>query len=374
MKRKKTYRSVNILAALALLCVVIAVVLLLCACGAGEKPQTAPENELSQAVPEDEMSQAAPERLAGPLLTIHCADRDFDAYESFLWSTQWQDDGSGISADGLDPESVIREDAQKIPVVRYDEHLFFTCREDAEVLEKGLQIYADPSMQMISQFADLSGDWLSELKRLGPGKYWCCQKMRLQGKYVPAAEEYDSSCYACLFCLEIPAEEGEDVPEEFQELFGDFPSVPADVLCAEPIVVTDQEMRLYNKRLWDDFYARAQAGQPADVVLAYYLAGEEYADKPGFVSLQYDGSKFRTIQDFSRTGFGDLSYYSDVFSYMLEFDTGKEKILMLSDDPNFDYDAYRAEINAVPEDPDALTELPEYHGAIILLWEEVMSE
>ena len=59
---------------------------------------------------------------------------------------------------------------------------------------------------------------------------------------------------------------------------------------------------------------------------------------------------------------------------MLEFDTGKEKILMLSDDPNFDYDAYRAEINAVPEDPDALTELPEYHGAIILLWEEVMSE
>ena len=112
----------------------------------------------------------------------------------------------------------------------------------------------------------------------------------------------------------------------------------------------------------------------SDVVLAYYLAGEEYADKPVFVSLQYDGSKFRTIQDFSRTGFGDLSYYSDVFSYMLEFDTGKEKILMLSDDPNFDYEAYRAEINAVPEDPDALTALPEYHGAIILLWEKVMPE
>ena len=373
MKRKKTYRIVNILAALALLCVVIAVVLLLCACGAGEKPQTAPENEMSQAVPENEMSQAAPERLAGPLLTIHCADRDFDAYESFLWSTQWQDDGSGISADGLDPEGVIREDAQKIPVVRYDEHLFFTCREDAEVLEKGLQIYADPSMQMISQFADLSGDWLSELKRLGPGKYWCCQKMRLQGKYVPAAEEYDSSCYACLFCLEIPAEE-EDVPEEFQELFGEFPSVPADVLCAEPIVVTDQEMRLYNKRLWDDFYAKAQAGQPADVMAALYLAGKEYADKPIFTSLRYDGTEFQMRRDSSRTGFGNEFYESETYRYLLVFDTERGVSVTLSDELYDDVDAYMEAVEAAREDPASAMAWSEHPPIEILFWEEVMSE
>ncbi len=374
MERKKTCRIVNTLVASALLlCVVIAVVLLLCACGVGEGQQVVSEDETSQAMPEDETSQAVPERLEGPLLTIHCADRDIDAYESFLWSTEWQDDGSGISADGLDPESVIREKSHVIPIVRCDGYPFFSCRDDAEVLEKSLQIYADGSMQMISQFADLSGNWLSELKSLGPGKYWCCQEVRVQGQYVAAADKYNSSCYACLFCVEIP--DGEPVPEEYLELFGKFPSVPADVLRAESVVVTDQEERIYNKSLLDDFYAKVQQGTPADVMLGLYLAGEEYADKPLLVSLQYDGSKIRKIEDYSRTGFGSGSdYNSDTFSYAMVFDSEHGTILLLSDKRFDDYDAYQTALKAMKEDETERMAWLEYHPEVALIWQEVVPE
>ena len=357
-----------------LLMLLCAAALLLCACRAQEAPADPPGSDTPEIV--DPQEAAQPAGIDGPLLTVHDGVQDIDAYESFLWSTQWQDDGSGISADGMDPESVIREDANRIPVLRYDGLLFFTCREDAEVMEKSLQIYADGSMQMISQFADLNGDWLSELKSRGPGKYWCCQKVRVQGQYVPAANDYNSSCYACLFCLEIPPAEEEAVPEEYLELFGDLPSVPAEELRNEPVVVTDQEARIYNKRLLDDFYAKVQEGTPAEVMLACYPGGEEYADKPVLVSLRYDGSKIRMIEDYSRAGFGSGSdYNSDTFSYAMVFDSGREEFLLLSDKRFDDYDAYQAALEAMKEDEtEERMAWLEYHPEVVLYWKKVMPE
>ena len=357
-----------------LLLLLCAAALLLCACRAQEDPADPQENlDTSEIV--DSQQAAQPARIDGPLLTVHGGVQDIDAYESFLWSTEWQDDGSGISADGMDPEDVIRENANRIPVVRCDGYPFFTCREDAEVMGKSLQIYADPSMQPVMENADLGGNWLSELKSRGPGKYWCCQKVRVQGQYVPAANDYNSSCYVCLFCLEIPPAEEEVVPEEYLELFGDFPSVPAEELRNEPVVVTDQEARIYNKRFLDDFYAKVQEGTPAEVMLACYPGGEEYADKPVLVSLRYDGSKIRMIEDYSRTGFGSGSdYNSDTFSYAMVFDSGRWEFLLLSDKRFDDYDAYQTALEAMKEDETERMAWLEYHPEVVLYWKKVMPE
>ncbi len=320
-----------------------------------------------------EPTQEAAQPLTGPLLTIQCDDQSIAAYEAFLWSTEWSDDGSGISADGLYAEDVIREDAKKIPVVQYTGDFSETVRADAECTEKSLTVYADPSMQAVVQFADPDGDWIETLRQYGSGRYWCCQQVRLRGEYVPAAKEYNSSCYNCIFCLEIPAVK-EAVPEEFQELFGDFPSVPAGELRKEPVVVTDQYARLHNKRLWDDFYTKVQAGQPADVVLAFYLSGKEYADKPVFTSLRYDGSEFHMRRDSSRTGFGSEFYESETYRYLLVFDTEQRVSVMLSDELYDDADALMEAVEAAREDRVSAMAWLEHPPIEVLFWKKDVLE
>ena len=319
-----------------------------------------------------------PKPVQGSLLRIQCGGTEFGAFESIKESVEWNEDGTCVTTQGEDAADVIRKNKDVIPG-GVDDGSYFGIElpeENAELVEDGLTVYWEATVNPIFNYADINGEnWLGEVRYHGPGRYWCCQEVLVRGDYVPAAEENNTTCYNCIFYLDIPAEE-EPVPEEYLELFGDLPSVPAKQLRNEPIVVADQKMRLYNKSLLDDFSAKVQQGTPADVMTAFYLAGEEYADKPVFISLQYDGSKIRRIQDFSRAELDGWSYASDVFSYMMEFDTGEGNILLLSDKLFDDYDAYKAVLEAAREEEnvEARVALSDYHMAYVLFWKKVMPE
>ena len=322
-----------------------------------------------------------PRPVEGSLVRIQCGSATFGTFESIKQSVEWNEDGTCVTTQGEDAADVIRKNEKVIPGGTADESWdasYFGIEylnENAELVGQGMTVYLEASKNVVFNNVDINGSWVELLRGYGPGRYWCCQEVRVRGEYVPAANDYNTTCWNCIFYLDIP-EKVEPVPEEYQELFGDLPSVPADVLRAEPVVVTDQEARIYNKSLLDDFYAKVQQGTPANLMLALYLAGEEYADKPVFISLRYDGSKIRSISDFSRTGLGDTSYNSDVFSYMMEFDTGKEKLLLLSDKLFEDYDDYQAMIESAREEEnrEARLALSDYHMEYVLFWKKVMPE
>ena len=322
-----------------------------------------------------------PRPVEGSLVRIQCGSATFGTFESIKQSVEWNEDGTCVTTQGEDAADVIRKNEKVIPGGTADESWdasYFGIEylnENTELVGQGMTVYLEASKNVVFNNVDINGSWVELLRGYGPGRYWCCQEVRVRGEYVPAANDYNTTCWNCIFYLDIP-EKVEPVPEEYQELFGDLPSVPADVLRAEPVVVTDQEARIYNKSLLDDFYAKVQQGTPANLMLALYLAGEEYADKPVFISLRYDGSKIRSISDFSRTGLGDTSYNSDVFSYMMEFDTGKEKLLLLSDKLFEDYDDYQAMIESAREEENRETRLAlsDYHMEYVLFWKKVMPE
>lgn len=313
-----------------------------------------------------------PKPVQGSLLRIQCGGTEFGAFESLGASTEWNEDGTSVTAQGEDVADVIRKNKDVIPG-GVDDGSYFGIElpeENVELVEDGLTVYWEATVNPIFNYADINGvNWRGELRYHGPGKYWCCQEVLVRGDYVPAAEDYNTTTYNCIFYLEIPEEE-ETVPEEFQELFGDFPSVPAGELRKEPVVVTDQYARLHNKRLWDEFYAKVHSGQPADVVLAFYLSGKEYADKPVFTSLRYDGTEFHMLRDSSRTGFGSEFYESETYRYLLVFDTERGVSVLLSDELYDDADALMEAVEAAREDPVNAMAWTEHPPIEVLYWKK----
>lgn len=139
-----------------------------------------------------------PQATSGPILRVRSGVQQVRAYEFFRWSEEWNADGTGVFADGPDTMDIIREYADIIPVLTWGGDLEMRTWDSAELSEGGFRVY---DVDTLEQLVLPEDDWLSAL---APGKYWCCQEVRLRGAYVQDAKRYDMSCYDCVFCLEIP--------------------------------------------------------------------------------------------------------------------------------------------------------------------------
>ena len=283
------------------------------------------------------------------MLTVLCGEQSVEAFEALRWS-----EGGGVSADGAPLEDQIRENADRIPTLVRTGEVVAVPREDVRVVEGVLQVF-DASMRTVIDRAD--GVGLAGLQTLTPGEYWCAVEVRME-------QGDGASCCDCVFRLKVPGsvEVIEGVPEDVLKAL-QAPPLGADpeIMATYPIVVTDLEMNIYNMDYWDDFYAKSQAGEPADVTIALYTAEREST----LYFIRYDGDRFLLVRDNTRNPqVQSPSYEIDHFAYLRVLSRDGCEIAVLSDEPYAGYEEYY----------EALYTETEHPALCVMMWKEIATQ
>ena len=270
----------------------------------------------------------------GSLLTVNSGDQSVKAFEAFRWS-----EAGGLSADGEPLESQIRDHENDIPTLLLSGPVTVTPREDARVVDGVLKVF-DMSLLPVIEYPE--GEGLACLQTLSPGEYWCAV-------VVEVAHDGSASGYDCVFRLEVPATPvsagAENVPEDILKTLREPPlGVDPEIMATYPVVVTDTEMNIYNMSLWDDFYAKTQAGEPADVTIALYTGYQQVL----LYFIRYDGSSYLLVQDNTRlpaTNVGSPDYDTDVYANLQVLPREGHQIALLSDRLYASYEEYRESLS-----------------------------
>ena len=302
-----------------------------------------------------------PQAASGPVLRVRSGAQRVSAFEILRWSEEWNEDGTGLSADGPDVRDVIRENADAIPVLTWGGDLVMSHWDSAELPEEGgFRIFDAETMEQIVPFDGFDGDLFGLLQSRGAGRYWWCQEVRLRGKYIQTVKQYNTTCYDCVFGLEIPAQKEAvvGVPEDILAALRAIPrEADAERMADYAVVVTDPNMRIYNMALWNSFYSCVQLGTPADIVIALYTNEQDSV----LYFIRFDGEKYLLVKDYTRVATADPpSYETDAFANLQVLSWEDHQLAVLSDEPYADYEAYREAFSAMPEHP----------AVVVMLWKE----
>ena len=306
-----------------------------------------------------------PQAVSGPVLRVRSGAQRVSAFEILRWSEEWNEDGTGLSADGPDVRDVIRENADAIPVLTWGGDLVMSHWDSAELPEEGgFRIFDAETMEQIVPFDGFDGDLFGFLQSRGAGRYWWCQEVRLRGKYIQAAKHYNTTCYDCVFCLKIPTlpEAVEGIPDDIlKALYAPPLGTDPEIMVTYPIVVTDPQMRVYNMDFWEEFYAKVQAGEPADVTIALYVSDYESV----LYHIRYDGDKFLLFRDNSRiTMTQSPDYETDAFASLQVLSWEDHQLAVLSDRPFSGYKEYYESMYTETEHP----------AVVVMLWKDVATQ
>ena len=284
------------------------------------------------------------EQHIGPLFTVHSGGKSVDAYPVLRWSEE-----GGMSADGEPLETAIPEHASEIPTLNYVGGLFVTLRSDAALLPDELQVYDEAMQPVIEQE---NGVGMNGIRTLEPGTYYCAVAVK--------TERADgTACYDCTFRLVIPdrftAEEA--IPSDIQSYLSELPAVGPETLAERRIIVNDVSMQIYNKELWDVFFANVQIGAKADVAIAVYEDTQHFV----VYYLRYDGLNIQLIRDDSRRSFqGVYEYTAETYQYAQILTRDSLQMVVLSD---VRYDSYEQYY-------DSLQHAPEKAPLLVMAWME----
>ena len=274
-----------------------------------------------------------------PLLTVRSGGQSVDAFPI----TRWSENGN-LSADGVPLEYAVPDHGMDIPTLIYDGVISVTARPDAELDEKEVLVFTEAMKPVFTAVERVGLDGLLSLE---PGTYYCALP-------VTCRDEDGASCDDCVFRLVIPEPSDDSgVPADIRAFLDavpdaepEIPTAYPDTLAEHQFVVTDPEWRIYNKAVWDDFYASVQAGTPADVVLAVF---ENESDMMVYY-LRYDRNRILMVRDSSRHSFFPQSdYFCNTYSYVQELDWNDLQSVILSDEPYADYQEYVDSLHQVPE-------------------------
>ena len=209
-----------------------------------------------------------------------------------------------MSADGEPLETAIPEHASEIPTLNYVGGLFVTLRSDAALLPDELQVY-DEAMQPVIELEN--GVGMNGIRTLEAGTYYC--------------------------------------------------AVAVKTLAERRIIVNDVSMQIYNKELWDVFFANVQIGAKADVAIAVYDDTQHFV----VYYLRYDGLNIQLIRDDSRRSFqGVYEYTAETYQYAQILTRDSLQMVVLSDVRYDSYDQYY----------DSLQHAPEKAPLIVMAWME----
>ena len=285
-------------------------------------------------VPEEEAADIP----AGPLLTVTSGDHSVQAYPCILWSER-----DGLSADGLPLETQIQEAMADIPVLVYDKPITVNCRADTTLNEGGLLVF-DETMQPVIRPGE--GIGIEGIQTLRPGTYICALD-------VDVKREDSASGGYCVFRLQIPESKtssgADNVPKDILKAL-QAPPLEADpeIMATFPIVVTDTEMNIHNMDYWEDFYAKAQAGEPADVTIALYTGYRQAL----LYFIRYDGSSYLLIRDITREkllGSASPDYETDAYANLQVLSREGHQFAILSDRLYGSYEEYRESLSVENE-------------------------
>lgn len=125
----------------------------------------------------------------------------FLPYDHWVWSDSYEEDGSGLCADG---EPISTENYRDfvnfvadLPRVTYTDD--FEIFLDENVTSNGFTVYGMNYSEL------MRGSKFSKLQELSAGEYIVEISIKTRGDYVEAADKYNSSGYECWFRLTIPA-------------------------------------------------------------------------------------------------------------------------------------------------------------------------
>ena len=281
-----------------------------------------------------------------------CINRNA-SFEAFRWS-----EAGGLSADGEPLESQIRDHENDIPTLLLSGPVTVTPREDARVVDGVLKVF-DMSLLPVIEYPE--GEGLACLQALAPGEYWCAV-------VVEVSHDGSASGYDCVFRLEVtatPVSAGaENVPDDIlKALHAIPPGADPEIAATYPVVVTDTEMHIYNVSLWDDFYASARAGEPADVTIALYTGYQQAL----LYFIRYDGSSYLLVRDTTREkllGSASPDYDTDTFANLQVLSWEGNQFAVLSDKPYSGYKEYYESMYTETEHP----------ALCVMLWKDVATQ
>ena len=115
----------------------------------------------------------------------------------FLWDESYEEDGSGLCADGEPVSADDRGFVDSLPGVSYTDE-FEVCLGE-NVTSSGFTVY-DMDLSEI-----LNGSKLSSLKELPAGEYIVEVSIKIRGDYVESVDRYNTSGYECWFKLTKPS-------------------------------------------------------------------------------------------------------------------------------------------------------------------------
>ena len=303
-----------------------------------------------------EIPEGASTKSADPLLTVHSGSRSVDAFPITRWS-----ESSGLSADGAPLEAMIPENALDIPTLEYSGTVILTARSDAEVLEGQMQVF-DEALNPVIRETD--GVWLEGIQSLNPGTYYCA---------VAVERHFDggAACDDCVFRLVVPDPSAADggIPADIRAFLDSIPEADPEIptayvetLAEHGIVVTDPEQRIYNEGIWNTFLGSVQAGKASDVVFAVF---ENERDMMAYY-LRYDGDRILMARDSRHYSFFDQNdVLCETYGYVQALDTDGYQMVILSDEPYFSYQEYRAALYRAPEKAPYLVA---FWGKVATLW------
>ena len=184
-----------------LLVLVLAVCLLLCltACAQPSVPAPVPAEPLT---PEEEMQEPPEEEISKNPghLWIETNGEVFLPYDHWVWSDSYEEDGSGLCADGEPISTENYRDfvnfVDDLPVITYanDFEIFL----DENVTGSTFTVYGMNHSEITQ------GSNVSKLQELPAGEYVVKIPIKVRGDYVEAADDYNSSGYECWFRLTVP--------------------------------------------------------------------------------------------------------------------------------------------------------------------------
>ena len=184
-----------------LLVFVLTICLLLCltACAQPPVPESVPAEPPT---PEEEIQVTPEEKISENPghLWLESNGEVFLPYDHWVWSDSYEEDGSGLCADGEPISTENYRDfvnfVDELPGVTYADD--FEIFLDRDVTSRGFTVYG-------MNYSEVTrGSDLSKLAQLPAGEYIVEISIMIQGDYVEAADAYNTSGYECWFRLTIP--------------------------------------------------------------------------------------------------------------------------------------------------------------------------
>lgn len=136
------------------------------------------------------------------------------------------------------------------------------------------------------------------------------------------------------------------LPANVVDMLAAYPSGYHETCNRTDLVVMDQGGSVINDNLWNDFYAKVQSGEPAEIVIAYFTTEGD----PILNYVSFDGAAFFYVSDNSRDMYGAEPHYeSQTFTCLQSFMNGRSEMFVLSNVTLEDLEAYEEYCQSQPE-------------------------